>query len=216
MGVLDTTYTFTATDVVTSAKLNNVIDQTTFTSSAFSNTTLAINSSGQLRVNTSGITQLELADNSVITAKILDANVTQAKLAANTVGNGPMFLAGRDGSTQSLTGNNQIITNINNEAYDTSNSYSTATSTFTVPVAGYYLLMGLVTTQTAAQNLVAQIFANGNDIIGGEQVSATTLRASVSGIRLLAVGDLVQLRASVSSTVSITGATFEGCLIRSA
>jgi microcystin-dependent protein len=79
MGVLDTTYTFTATDVVTSAKLNNVIDQTTFTSSAFSNTTLAINSSGQLRVNTSGITQLELADNSVITAKILDGNVTQAK-----------------------------------------------------------------------------------------------------------------------------------------
>ena len=34
MGVLDTTYTFTATDVVTSAKLNNVIDQTTFTSNA--------------------------------------------------------------------------------------------------------------------------------------------------------------------------------------
>jgi len=80
MGVLDTTYTFTATDVVTSAKLNNVIDQTTFTSSAFSNTTLAINSSGQLRVNTSGITQLELADNSVITAKILDNNVTTAKI----------------------------------------------------------------------------------------------------------------------------------------
>jgi phage-related tail fiber protein len=79
MGVLDTTYTFTATDVVTSTKLNNVIDQTTFTSSAFSNTTLAINSSGQLRVNTSGITQLELADNSVTTLKILDGAVTAAK-----------------------------------------------------------------------------------------------------------------------------------------
>jgi hypothetical protein len=85
MGVLDTTYTFTATDVVTSAKLNNVIDQTTFTSSAFSNTTLAINSSGQLRVNTSGITQLELADNSVITAKILDGNVTTAKILNSNV-----------------------------------------------------------------------------------------------------------------------------------
>jgi len=218
MGVLDTTYTFTATDVVTSAKLNNVIDQTTFTSSAIAtnNNTLAVTTSGQLKVNSSGITANELADNSVITAKILDANVTQAKLAANTVGNGPMFLAGRDGSTQSLTGNNQIITNINIEAYDTSNSYSTATSTFTVPVAGYYLLMGLVTTQTAAQNLIAQIFVNGNDTIGGEQVSATTLRATVSGIRLLAVGDLVQLRASVTGTVLINGATLEGCLIRSA
>jgi hypothetical protein len=80
MGVLDTTYTFTATDIVTSAKLNNVIDQTTFTSSAFSGTTLAINGSGQLRVNASGITSLELADNSVNTAKILDANVTTAKI----------------------------------------------------------------------------------------------------------------------------------------
>ena len=137
MGVLDTTYTFTATDVVTSAKLNNVIDQTTFTSSAIAtgNNTLAVTTSGQLKVNSSGITANELGDNSVITAKILDgnvttakildanvttakildANVTQAKLAANTVGNGPLFLAGRDGSTQSLTGNNQIITNIRNE-----------------------------------------------------------------------------------------------------
>jgi len=215
MGVLDTTYTFTATDIVTSAKLNNVIDQTTFTSSAFSNTTLAINSSGQLRVNTSGITQLELADNSVITAKILDANVTQAKLAVNTVGNGPMFLAGKVNS-QSVSGTFQTITDISNEVYDTSNSYNTSTSTFTVPIAGYYLLMGLVTTQTAAQNLIAHITVNGNDTIGGEQVSATTLRASVSGIRFLGVGDLVQLKASVTGTVLINGATFEGCLIRSA
>jgi len=82
MGVLDTTYTFTATDVVTSAKLNNVIDQTTFTSSAFSNTTLAINSSGQLRVNSLGIGANELADNSVTTVKIPDGAVTSAKLAA--------------------------------------------------------------------------------------------------------------------------------------
>ena len=82
MGVLDTTYTFTATDIVTSAKLNNVIDQTTFTSSAVAtgNVTLAVTASGQLKVNTSGIGANELADNSVITAKIADANVTTAKI----------------------------------------------------------------------------------------------------------------------------------------
>lgn len=81
MGVLDTTYTFTATDVVTSAKLNNVIDQTTFTSNAVAtgNITLAVTASGQLKVNTSGIGANELADNSVTTVKILDGNVTQAK-----------------------------------------------------------------------------------------------------------------------------------------
>lgn len=81
MGVLDTTYTFTATDIVTSAKLNNVIDQTTFTSSAVAtgNVTLAVTASGQLKVNTSGIGANELANDSVTTVKILDGNVTQAK-----------------------------------------------------------------------------------------------------------------------------------------
>ena len=81
MGVLDTTYTFTATDVVTSAKLNNVIDQTTFTSSAVIGATLAV-TSGQLKVNSLGIGANELADNSVTTVKILDGSVTSGKLAA--------------------------------------------------------------------------------------------------------------------------------------
>ena len=81
MGVLDTTYTFTATDVVTSAKLNNVIDQTTFTSSAITGATLAV-TSGQLKVNALGIGANELADNSVTTVKILDGSVTSGKLAA--------------------------------------------------------------------------------------------------------------------------------------
>ena len=78
MGVLDTTYTFTATDIVTSAKLNNVIDQTTFTSSAVIGATLAV-TSGQLKVNSLGIGANELANDSVTTVKILDGNVTQAK-----------------------------------------------------------------------------------------------------------------------------------------
>lgn len=84
MGVLDTTYTFTAADVVTSAKLNNVIDQTTFTATAITGTTLAL-SSGQLKVNSLGIGANELADNSVNTAKILDANVTTAKILDGSV-----------------------------------------------------------------------------------------------------------------------------------
>lgn len=81
MGVLDTTYTFTATDVVTSAKLNNVIDQTTFTSSAVTGATLAV-TSGQLKVNALGIGANELANDSVTTVKILDGSVTSGKLAA--------------------------------------------------------------------------------------------------------------------------------------
>jgi microcystin-dependent protein len=83
MGVLDTTYTFTATDVVTSTKLNNVIDQTTFTSSAIAtgNNTLAL-SSGALKVNTLGITANELADNSVTQAKTNNSLVPTGAIMA--------------------------------------------------------------------------------------------------------------------------------------
>jgi microcystin-dependent protein len=96
MGVLDTTYTFTATDVVTSAKLNNVIDQTTFTSNAVAtgNTTLAVTASGQLKVNTSGIGANELANDSVTTVKILDGNVTQAKTNNSLVPTGAIMAFG--------------------------------------------------------------------------------------------------------------------------
>jgi microcystin-dependent protein len=81
MGVVNTTYTFNATDVVTSAKLNNVIDETTFTSTAITGTTLAL-LSGSLKVNSLGIGANELANDSVTTVKILDGAVTAAKLAA--------------------------------------------------------------------------------------------------------------------------------------
>ena len=96
MGVLDTTYTFTATDIVTSAKLNNVIDQTTFTSNAVAtgNITLAVTASGQLKVNTSGIGANELANDSVTTVKILDGNVTQAKTNNSLVPAGAIMAFG--------------------------------------------------------------------------------------------------------------------------
>jgi microcystin-dependent protein len=96
MGVLDTTYTFNATDVVTSAKLNNVIDQTTFTSSAIAtgNNTLSVTTSGQLKVNSSGITANELANDSVTTVKILDGNVTQAKTNNSLVPTGAIMAFG--------------------------------------------------------------------------------------------------------------------------
>ena len=93
MGVLDTTYTFTATDVVTSAKLNNVIDQTTFTSSAITGATLAV-TSGQLKVNALGIGANELANDSVTTAKILDGNVTQVKTNNSLVPTGAIMAFG--------------------------------------------------------------------------------------------------------------------------
>jgi len=89
-GVVETTDTFATNQVITSTLMNNIIDQTLFTSQAIadSNTTLAL-VSGRLKVGTitsnemgnSAVTANAIATNAVTTAKILDANVTTAKIA---------------------------------------------------------------------------------------------------------------------------------------
>jgi hypothetical protein len=83
-GVVDTTNTFATNDVITSAAMNNIIDQTVFTSDAISGGTLAV-TSGKLKVATSGITSNEMAVNAVTTNVIADGTVTAAKLASDAV-----------------------------------------------------------------------------------------------------------------------------------
>ena len=95
MGAVDTTNTFTATDVITSTKMNNIIDQTVMTSDAITGSTLQVVAPGKLQVAAGGITSNELANdavttaviinNAVTTAKIADSNVTTAKIADNAV-----------------------------------------------------------------------------------------------------------------------------------
>jgi len=84
MGAIDTNYTFTATDVITSTKMNNILDQSTITATAIFNSTLSI-ASGKLLVAAGGVTSNELAANAVTTTAILDANVTAGKLSADSV-----------------------------------------------------------------------------------------------------------------------------------
>jgi hypothetical protein len=74
--------------------MNNIIDQTLFTSDALSGSTLAL-VAGKMKVATSGITSNEMAVNAVTanaiaadavtTVKILDANVTTAKILDSNV-----------------------------------------------------------------------------------------------------------------------------------
>jgi hypothetical protein len=85
MGVVDTTYTFNSTDTITSSKLNGIIDDTFFTSTAISGSSLQIVSPGKLAVASGGITSNELGSNAVTTAKITDLNVTTAKIADSNV-----------------------------------------------------------------------------------------------------------------------------------
>jgi hypothetical protein len=84
MGAIDPNYTFTATDVITSTKMNNILDQSTITATAIFNSTLSI-ASGKLLVAAGGVTSNELGANAVTTTAILDANVTAGKLSADSV-----------------------------------------------------------------------------------------------------------------------------------
>lgn len=81
MGAVDTTYTFTATDTITSTKMNNIIDQTTITTDAIIGTTLEV-ASGKLKVRSQGITSNEIATGEVKTGSIADGAVTPAKFSA--------------------------------------------------------------------------------------------------------------------------------------
>ncbi len=84
MGAVDTTYTFTATDTITSTKMNNIIDQTTITPDAIIGTTLDV-ASGKLKIRSAGITSNEMGNNSIVTDSITDANVTTVKIADSNV-----------------------------------------------------------------------------------------------------------------------------------
>jgi microcystin-dependent protein len=85
MGVVNTTYTFTSTDTITSAKMNNIIDETTFTSDAIQGTTLQVVSPGKLAVSAGGITSNELAS-SVSSGLIPSAAIMAFAMATAPVG----------------------------------------------------------------------------------------------------------------------------------
>ena len=80
MGAVDTTYTFTATDTITSAKMNNIIDQTTITSDAILGTTLEV-ASGKLKIRSQGVTSNEMAANSVTNTNVVNGAITPDKLS---------------------------------------------------------------------------------------------------------------------------------------
>lgn len=82
-GAVDTTYTFTATDTITSTKMNNIIDQTVMTSQACLNGGGLEVASGQLTISSNAINSSRLASNSVTELKIVNGAVTPAKLSAD-------------------------------------------------------------------------------------------------------------------------------------
>ena len=96
-GAVNTTYTFNSTDVITSARLNNILDESIMTPNAITGGTLSV-VSGKLKVGTLTSSELgancvntdQIATNAVTTIKIADSTgasdgVTTAKLATGAV-----------------------------------------------------------------------------------------------------------------------------------
>jgi hypothetical protein len=228
MGVVNTTYTFTSTDTITSAKMNNIIDETTFTSDAIQGTTLQVVSPGKLAVNAGGITSNEMGANSVVTSAITDSNVTtaklassavtQAKLGTNVVGNGPLIYATTSVATSVPTGLTATKVTLNTVSPDTNNNFSAANSRFTPTVAGHYQINGYVYAASGANALTVYIGRNGSTFIPGCAVIGATY-ISTGSVILYCNGstDYLELFATHTqgSTLNVTGA-MNACLIRSA
>jgi hypothetical protein len=83
MGAVNTTYTFEATDTITSAKMNNIIDQTTMTADAcLSGGGLEV-ATGKLSISNGAINSSRLATNSVTSANIVDGTIVNADINAS-------------------------------------------------------------------------------------------------------------------------------------
>ena len=231
MGAVDTTYTFTATDTITSGKMNNIIDQTTITTDAIIGTTLDI-ASGKLKIRSSGITSNEMGANSVVaaaitdsnvtTAKIADANITQAKLASNVVGNGPAFSAYAS-TTTSIPNNTPTKINLVTEDHDTNNNYNTSGSRFTPSVAGYYQISASVYGDPPPAFLQAMIYKNGSLFRGGSHINGQIYQSNTSALVYLnGSTDYIELYATHAAGGAITipasayGTFMTGFLARSA
>jgi hypothetical protein len=85
MGAVNTTYTFTATDTITSTKMNNIIDETVMTADAVLGGSggsggLDI-ASGKLSISANAINSSRLASSSVTTDAITNGSVTPVKLS---------------------------------------------------------------------------------------------------------------------------------------
>jgi hypothetical protein len=230
MGVVNTTYTFTSTDTITSAKMNNIIDDTTFTGDAIQGTTLQVVSPGKLAVSASGITSNELASNAVVTAKIADSNVTtakiadsnvttakiadsnvttakiadsnvtQAKLGTNVAGNGPAFRAWASSQTP-ITGTVFTKVTLATEDFDTNNNFSS--SRFTPTVAGYYQINGSVYNAAGTPFLQAVLYKNGAANSSGTGVGSAYISQSSDIIYLNGTTDYIELYGYSASTTNI-------------
>jgi len=102
MGAVNTTYTFTATDTITSTKMNNIIDETTMTDDAIIGTTLEV-AAGKLKIRSQGITSNELGAGSVnpSATTFADSLLPSGAVMAFAMNTAPSGWLGADGASVS-------------------------------------------------------------------------------------------------------------------
>ena len=193
---------FSANEQITSAKLNNILAQSSFDAGALTGDGTLTLVSGQMQVSI------------LKTANLPASIINQTMIGTNVVGKGPLF-SYSVGSNQTIPANSgTILTNYTTSGGDTNNSFSS--SAFTAPVAGWYSFLATAETGTANTNFAVYITSNGTLVLHGPQLSATTLKTGVFGILLLSVGDVVKLNAVCSNSIVVNGGYFSGFMIRSA
>lgn len=134
--------------------------------------------------------------------------VPQAALAANVAGNGPAFSA-YPSVPLSLSANTATKVVLPNERFDTANCYDTANSKFTPTVAGYYWVMGLVSTGAGTwgtnPQLIVMVRKNGSDVAVNQVVpNAQWISATASQLVYMnGTTDYLELYAQASSAVNI-------------
>ena len=79
MAILNKGQTFSDGEQVTSAKLNTLVDGSTFASGAVDDVSTQL-SGGAIVVKDGGITTSKLADSNITTSKIADSNITKGKI----------------------------------------------------------------------------------------------------------------------------------------
>jgi hypothetical protein len=236
MPVVNTTNSFSNNEQITSTKLNDIMDNSSFVSGAVvSGQGLEITVGGQMQIKDLDVTTAKIADGNVTTAKIADStstttgvttakiadgNVTQAKLADNVVGNGPLFRAHKN-ATQSISTATDTIVSFQVEQHDTNNNFSS--NQFTPSVAGYYMLTASVGLTLAADELSVQIQKNAAAYDFSERSSVPSYRTRLTTLMYMnGSTDSARVMArqleGVSRTIDDDPAvtSFSGCLIRSA
>lgn len=176
MGAVDTTYTFTATDTITSAKMNNIIDQTTMTGDAILGTTLEV-ASGKLKIRAQGITSNELSSGSVTSNAIADGTIVNADISASAAIDPSKLGTGAITATATVT-----TTNIVNASV-TAPKLSGA-QTGTAPIYGARAFGTVTSTGTALEASKGNVSGVSRTGVGAYTVTFTTPMISTSYVVL--------------------------------